>query len=90
MCSSDQFRGLSNHIYLAIGANVVITANIWKRAGITIGSKGRVVDIIYRNISSVLPDLPDIINIDLEQYTGPPSFEEFHRRNWVPFDPECV
>ncbi len=90
LCSSDQFRGLCNHIYLAIGANIVVTANIWKRAGITNGSKGRVVDIIYRNVSSVLPDLPDIIIIELEQYSGPPFFEECHRRNWVPFVAECV
>ncbi len=85
-CGSDQFRGLQNNIYLCIGAQIVITTNILKRFGIMNGACGTVMDIIYRNTSSGLPELPFCIIINLAVYTGKPFFAEESRRNWIPFD----
>jgi len=85
---ADQFKGLRNEIYLCIGAKVVITTNIWKKYGIVNGATGTVKDIIYRFGDS--KNLPDIVIIHLDRYSGPQCFEDSSKTNWIPFDTETA
>jgi ATP-dependent DNA helicase PIF1 len=87
---ADQFRGLQNNLYISIGAKIVITSNVWKKYGITNGSSGIIMDIVYKDTTNGLPEQPDILIIKLDRYSGPQAFSQPHRRNWVPFDAESA
>lgn len=41
-------------------------------------------DIIYNKIEEKLPELPLMIIVHLESYTGPQCFDDEARKNWLP------
>ena len=47
----EKFRGLVNSLYLAVGADVNLTSNIWQDVGLTNGIRGVVRDIVYITLS---------------------------------------
>ncbi|KAI9337670.1 hypothetical protein DFJ73DRAFT_597241, partial [Zopfochytrium polystomum] len=67
--SPDAFGGLENVIYLAVGARVCLTNNIWKAAGLNNGAGGTVVDIVF---GAQDPALPLFVVLEMDVYNGPP------------------
>ncbi|CAB3994683.1 ATP-dependent DNA helicase PIF1, partial [Paramuricea clavata] len=55
--SSDDMSGLETVVFLAKGARVMLTMNLWSSVGLCNGATGTAVDIIYQN-NHQPPDLP--------------------------------
>ena len=73
--SSDDFSGLEPVVFLAKGARVMLTMNLWSTVGLCNGATGTVVDIIFQN-NHQLPDLPIAVIVQFENYRGP-AFDEY-------------
>ena len=72
--SSDDMSGLEPVVFLAKGARVMLTMNLWSSVGLCNGATGTVVDIIYQNHHQP-PDLPIAVIVKFENYRGP-AFNE--------------
>ena len=57
-------------VFLAKGARVMLTMNLWSSVGLCNGATGTVVDIIYQN-NHQPPDLPIAVIVEFENYRGP-------------------
>ncbi len=68
--SSDDMSGLEPVVFLAKGARVMLTMNLWSSIGLCNGATGTVVDIIYQN-NHQPPDLPIGVIVEFENYRGP-------------------
>ncbi len=68
--SSDDMSGLEPVVFLAKGARVMLTMNLWASVGLCNGATGTVVDIIYQN-NHQPPDLPIAVIVEFENYRGP-------------------
>ena len=68
--SSDDMSGLEPVVFLAKGARVMLTMNLWSSVGLCNGATGTVVDIIYQN-NHQPPDLPIAVIVEFENYRGP-------------------
>ena len=55
--SSDDMSGLQPVVFLATGARVMLTMNLWSSVGLCNGATGTVIDIVYEN-NHQPPDLP--------------------------------
>ena len=68
---TDDMMGLESSLFLARGAKVMITQNLWTEKGITNGTAGVVSHIIFEdNISP--PNLPIALIIKMDSdYIGP-------------------
>ena len=62
--------GLEPVVFLAKGARVMLTINLWSSVGLCNGATGTVVDIIYQN-NHQPPDLPLAVIVEFENYRGP-------------------
>ena len=67
--SSDDMSGLKPVVFLAKGARVMLTMNLWSSAGPCNGATGTVIDIVYQN-NHQLPDLPIAVILEFEKYRG--------------------
>lgn len=67
--NSDEMSGLQPVIYLSMGAKVMLTMNLWPRAGLCNGATGTVVDFIYKN-GHQPPDLPIAVIVQFDDYRG--------------------
>ena len=76
--SSEEFGGLENRIYLAKGARVMLTRNLWSDAGLCNGSLGIVKDIIFQNDQSP-PSLPMAVIVKFDKYIGPSFCEDVEK-----------
>ena len=56
-------------MFLAKGARVMLTMNLWSSVGLCNGATGTVVDIIYQN-NHQPPDLPIAVIVEFENYRG--------------------
>ena len=65
--SSDDMSGLEPVVFLAKGARVMLTINLWSSVGLCNEATGTVVDIIYQN-NHQLPDLPIAVIVEFENY----------------------
>jgi ATP-dependent DNA helicase PIF1 len=83
---TNKAGGLPNNIILAVGAEVMLTTNLWKEAGLTNGAQGTVVAIIYEPDTHP-PSLPDVVLVKVEQYIGPSYLED--NPKVVPIMPKC-
>ena len=72
--SSDDFSGLEPVVFLAKGAKVMLTMNLWPSVGLCNGSTGTVVDFIYES-NHQPPDLPVAVMVQFDDYRGPPFSE---------------
>ena len=68
--SSDDMSGLEPVVFLAKGARVMLTINLWSSVGLCNGATGKVVDIIYQS-NHQPPDLPIAVIVEFEDYRGP-------------------
>ena len=68
--SPDDAAGLEPIIYIAQGARVMLTANLWVDVGLVNGAMGTVVAICYRS-GGAPPDLPIAVMVRLDSYSGP-------------------
>ena len=67
---SDDMSGLGPAVFLAKGASVMLTMNLWSSVGHCNGATGTVVDIIYQNNHQPL-DLPIAVIVEFEKYRRP-------------------
>ena len=67
---SDEMSGLEPVVFLAKGARVMLTMNLWSSVGLCNGATGTVVDIIFQNNQSP-PSLPIAVIVMLNNYRGP-------------------
>ena len=68
--SPDDFSGLQPLLFLAKGAKIMLTMNLWPAVGLCNGATGTIVDFIY-NHNNQPPDLPIAVVIKFDNYTGP-------------------
>lgn len=73
--SADRFRGLQPQLFLAIGARVFVSNNVWTSAGLANGAVGVVVHMHWPE-GRAPPLLPDAVFVRMENYSGPQYFEE--------------
>ena len=72
---SDDAGGLDPEIFLAKGADVMLTSNLWQQVGLCNGAFGTVRDILY-SPGSGPPHLPIAVLVEFPHYKGPPFLEE--------------
>lgn len=68
--SPEDMSGLEPVIFLAKGAHVMLTMNLWTDAGLCNGATGVVLDVIYAD-NQQPPDLPIAVVVQFHDYTGP-------------------
>ncbi len=68
--SSDDAGGLEAVVYIAHGARVMLTANLWTEVGLVNGTLGTVTDICYESGQGP-PSLPIALTIKFDSYSGP-------------------
>lgn len=92
--ADDKFRGLPKNLFLCEGARVVLTTNLWKEAGLVNGASGTVRDIVYKDGERVFNEeagcyaaQPGCIVVEMDDYNGPPFFDDPARSKYVPFTP---
>ena len=84
--TSDDMGGLEPKLFLAKGARVMLTRNLWTEKGLCNGSMGTVVDIVYKE-GDHPPALPIAVIVQFDDtYTGP-SFRSDIPRS-VPIIPQ--
>ena len=69
--SPDDMSGLEPILFLAKGARVMLTMNLWPSVGLCNGATGTVIDIIFQS-NHQPPDLPVAVIVEFENYRGPP------------------
>ncbi len=68
--SADEFSGLQPLLFLAKGAKVMLTMNLWPAVGLCNGETGTVVHFICQN-NQQPPDLPIAVIVKFDNYRGP-------------------
>jgi len=68
--SSDDMSGLQPIVFLAKGAKVMLTMNLWAGVGLCNGATGTLIDFIYKN-NHQPPDLPIAVIVQFDNYRGP-------------------
>ena len=68
--SADEFSGLQLLLFLAKGAKVMLTTNLWPAVGLCNGATGTVIHFIYKN-NDQPPDLPIAVIVKFDNYRGP-------------------
>ncbi|KAE8736723.1 hypothetical protein FOCC_FOCC017822, partial [Frankliniella occidentalis] len=69
--SADDAAGLEPVVYLAKGAKVMLRSNMWLETGLVNGATGTVVDIVYQPGRAQPEDLPAVVMVKFDNYTGP-------------------
>ena len=78
---------LDKSIFLAVGARVLVTVNIFSEGGLNNGTTGVVKDLIYTG-DNTAPNLPNVVIVEIDDYTGPSFFPQYPERSkWVPIKP---
>lgn len=75
---ADKAGGLVNEIFLAHGARVLLTRNLWSESGLVNGAHGYIRYIVYRegtDHTTNPPPMPDLLLVEFPGYTGP-SFRD--------------
>ena len=68
--SPDEMAGLEPCIFLAKGAHIMLTMNLWTGVGLCNGATGSVIDFIYAD-NQQPPDLPEAVIVKFDNYRGP-------------------
>ena len=63
--------GLPGLMYLCRNAKVTLTVSLSVHHGLFNRDPGKIVDVIYLNGKRPKTDLPDVVMIDFDTYTGP-------------------
>ena len=72
--TSEDAMGLHRTVWLAKGAKVMLTSNLWCEMGLANGSRGTVYEIIYPTDKNPLDSIP-IVLVEFEDYKGPSFLE---------------
>ena len=72
--SSEDMSGLEPVVFLAKGARVMLTMNLWSSVGLCNGATGTVIDFIFDNDHQP-PALPIAVIVQFHNYRGP-SFHD--------------
>ena len=67
--SSEDMSGLDPVVFLAKGAKVMLTMNLWSSVGLCNAATGTSVDFIFKN-SHQSPAFPIAVIVQFENYTG--------------------
>ena len=73
-CDAQKAGGLENTTILAVGAQMILTSNIWKEAGLTNGTLCEVREIVYSPGKEPTTALPDVVFVHVPDYKGPSYF----------------
>ena len=84
---SEDMSGLEPVVFLAKGARVILTMNLWSSVGLCNGATGTVVDFIFQN-GHQPPELPIAVVVMFEDYRGPSLSEA--QPSCVPIPPVTV
>ena len=88
--NEENFSGLTNNIFLCIGARIMLTSNLWTEKGLVNGANGYIRDILYFSDTEI-PNLPSAIFIEFDNYSGPKFFTDTDsRKNWIPINPLSI
>lgn len=71
----EEAGGLHHVIHLSVGCRVMLTRNLWTRAGLVNGALGTVTAIIYDN-NTRPPSLPLYVLVRFDKYLGRTLFED--------------
>ena len=74
--SEDVAHGLPAVLYLAVGAEVFLTWNLWANARLVNGTRGVVQDFVFDD-DHLPPSLPLAVIVNFPDYAGPPFLEEY-------------
>ena len=66
----DDFLGLQPLVFLAKGATIMLTMNLWPAVGLYNSATGTVVDFLYHN-NQQPPELPIAVVVKFDIYRGP-------------------
>ena len=67
--SSKVAKGLMPQLILAVGADIILTKNIWPEAGLINGAFGKIWDVIYA-IDEAPPALPIALLVEIPSFRG--------------------
>ena len=68
---SEDAGGLFPVIFIAKGAHVMLTANLWQEVGLCNGAAGTVYEMLYQE-GHAPPNLPVAVLVQFDNYSGPP------------------
>ena len=85
--SADEMSGLEPVIFLAKGARIMLTINLWAEVGLCNGATGTLLEFIYAN-NHQPPDLPVSVIVQFDDYKGPSICS--NRNKCVPISPITV
>ena len=68
--SPDEMSGLEPVVFLAKGARLMLTMNLWTDVGLCNGATSVVMDFIY-STNQQPPNLPIAVIVKFDEYTGP-------------------
>ena len=77
-------QDLESVVFMAKGANVMLTSNLWQQVGLCNGAEGTVTDLLYAH-GHKPPSLPIAILVNFPDYRGPPFIET--KPNCIPIPP---
>ena len=73
---SDDEGGLYPIIFIAKGAHVMLTADLWPEVGLCNGASGIVHELLYQE-GQAPPNLPISVLVAFDNYSGPAFLNEF-------------
>ena len=85
--SPSDMSGLEPVVFLAKGAKVMLTMNLWPSVGLCNGATGRIIDYIYQ-VEHQPPHLPVAVIVKFDDYNGPSISDTLH--SCVPVCPVAV
>ena len=84
---AENMSGLEPVVFLAKGAKVMLTMNLWSSVGLCNGATGTVIDFIFET-NHRPPDLPVAVIVQFDKYRGP-SFNDT-QPSYVPICPITI
>jgi ATP-dependent DNA helicase PIF1 len=67
----DFFSNLESSVVLVVGAQVMITSNLWVEVGLTNGAIGTITHIVYKDGEAAPVNQPRAVIVRMQDYEGP-------------------
>ncbi|KAI3913055.1 hypothetical protein MKW92_038757, partial [Papaver armeniacum] len=87
IAKSDEAKGLQEILLLSKGSRVMLRKNLSTKYGLVNGSMGVVVDIVHKNGEKSPTDMPIVVMVDFDKYTGPKLYPG---SNVIPITPQTT